>query len=140
MTFVAVGGGLLSSSVTFAIELVLRDLGWLQSWFPPIDVVTLVRYEKGMLSAGAAVMHFNIAVGLFIILAAHPIYEWCCPRPAATGEKPVWRRPRAWFALAVVIFTLANLRASSALFQRTHEILEDMKNHPPAASTARHSD
>jgi len=138
---VAVGAGLLLSSVTFAIELLFRHWCWFNALFPEIDVVALNLYQMGVLSAGAAVMHFNIAVGIFIILAAYPIYALSrddAARPALSeSARRARRRFRAWVAVGVLVLTCANLAVSSALFHRTQNILraEDEEHHrPPPAS------
>ena len=129
MSAVAVGAGLLLSSVTFAIEILFRGQSWFERWFPEIDFTTVALHEKGVLAAGASIMHFNIALGIFLILLPYPIYACRLDKlfPPANDEEKRARPTRAMlrgcFAVAVAVLTCANLAASSAMFHRTQKIL-----------------
>lgn len=98
--FFGVIGGLLLSSVTFALEILLR---WVfpmftKDWFPPVDfgrIPEVSEHSLANLFTAMAFMHFNIAVGIVLILTARLLYTWCssCATAVAGDPKPADSEP-----------------------------------------------
>jgi hypothetical protein len=122
-------GGLLLSSVAFALELALRYVPFFdKTWFPGIDFGKLPDVAEPSLAslfAAMAFMHFNIAVGILIILIALVLcagYAVLCggPAPAKPPAQPacLWAEPRTWFAMGLAVVVIANVAVASHLFRR----------------------
>jgi hypothetical protein len=79
-TFFGVIGGLLLSSVTFATEILLRSKfrDFTEEWFPAVDfsrIPDTSEHSLANLFTAMAFMHFNIAVGIGLILIARLLYS-----------------------------------------------------------------
>jgi hypothetical protein len=132
-------GGLLLSSVAFAIELALRYVPFFdETWFPGIDFGKLPDVAEPSLAslfAAMAFMHFNIAVGISIILIGLVLcagFEALCggPTPARTAAAAecLWFEPRTWFAVGLAVVVVANFSVASHLFRRVDCMVRTKEN------------
>jgi hypothetical protein len=113
--------GLLLSSVTFAIEILLRN--WANfdcDLFPIIPFHELG--DRSQFFTAEAFMHFNIGVGIFILFVIFAIYvgrrlaEWISPR------KP-YGIPPLCLAGGLIVLAAANTGVSGYLFNRVTNIV-----------------
>jgi hypothetical protein len=137
----AIVGGLLISSVAFAIEITIRYLCVKIDcdWFPRIpfeqihDMGSVVNFF-----AGETFMHLNIGLGFFIILVIFLITT------AYHGWKDkygVYRLKAPWVTVALAALVAANLTVSSYLFHRVNDIafnLRDEVDRPSGEGTAKY--
>lgn len=132
-------GGLLVSSVTFAIEVVLRTLDLFHFndiWFRQIAFDKMSEAGPPLnLFAPMAFMHFNIGVGVFVILLAFffsMIARHCraarLKNAQGTGTSENHEAcecsprlpeiPKGWLTIALFVLVVANIIVSSHLFHR----------------------
>jgi hypothetical protein len=136
IVFFAVIGGLLLSSITFAIEILLREVSetFNKTWFPGVDFAKIHSMDAHSLEnlfTAMAFMHFNISVGILIILLLHAAHLML--RRTATGERHGGAarrppRPESLLPAVCVIVTLtlivvANIAISSHLFHRVDHMV-----------------
>jgi hypothetical protein len=122
-------GGLLLSSVAFAIEISVRYFSTAIDcdWFPRIpfdkihDMGSVVNFF-----AGETFMHLNIGLGLFVIWIIFLIHN--------TWRKK-WKKPCGihqlkshWFAIGLAVIVAANLAVSSYLFKRVDDIAYNQRD------------
>jgi hypothetical protein len=111
--FLGIIGGLLLSSVTFAIEIFLRQFDFFgKDWFPAIDfgeIPDIADHSLANLFTAMAFMHFNIAVGTLIIVIGRLLYAGC---------RAFCGKTRVWIACSLVIVVIANIMVTSHLFRR----------------------
>lgn len=136
----AIVGGLLFSSVCFAIEILVRCLSpaYMDKYFrlPGVDRIACVEAAgKGtlylQLLTGSALMHFNIGLGVFLISATY--LGWCLlswmqeKTKKSLGPQTPERRPRrvALAVLLIVSLPSANLVVSGLLFARAKSAIDE---------------
>lgn len=125
--------GLLVSSVTFALEVLLRHFfhDFFEAWYPEINF-TIVHDPSSYATVliPSAIMHFNIGLGILLMFAIYIFYvssrgEW---RSLASPPRKhsVVTSPRVWLAIVMVVIVVANLIAASEVYRRVKEL-------PPAS-------
>jgi hypothetical protein len=129
---VAVVGGLLLSSVTFALELVLREsFSSFAAWYPKIDFGKAPHGPESYTSVlvPSAIMHFNVGSGIFVILAIYLVYTsyrkaWimAAPADAAGTSKTSLAGAKIWLAVVLTVVVLANLFVAKELFHRISDL------------------
>jgi hypothetical protein len=132
VTLLAIVSGLLLSSVAFSIEILLRRFSfWFCSSFPSIPFNEL---KDGKASASfftpEAFMHFNISVGILVLLLIFVIEvtcrgEWSRDKRRLPGARFHVCSP-AWLAIGLAVLVVANLHVSSHLFHRVHDIVSNI--------------
>lgn len=120
---VSIVGGLLISSVAFAIELLLRNFVWFDCyWFARIPFDRIHdSTSAGSFFAAESFMHLNIGLGLLIILIIFAFYN--TDQARAKHEIGGWS-----IAAVIVIIAAANLLVSSYLFSRVNDVAYDMQD------------
>jgi hypothetical protein len=106
--------GLILSSVAFAIEIVIRKFSFFDCFLfvrVPFDKLATENPLANFLAA-ETFMHFNIAVGLLIILAI-----WVCTRDRPVRRESYVCEPRM-LKWGLIIVIIANLIVASHLFGR----------------------
>jgi hypothetical protein len=132
ITLLAVVGGLLLSSVAFWIEILLRCLPFFERAFPHIPFERLTDSKTlANFFTPEAFMHFNIGVGIMIILVVFMIeVTWRREWSSAARKSPQARlhvcHP-AWLVIGLAVVAVANLHVSSYLFHRVHDIVATFK-------------
>jgi hypothetical protein len=114
-------GGLLLTSICFAIEAALRGNHSFKRFYPDIKMERIGQVEaagKGTfylnMISGSAIMHFNIAVGTFLILLVYLV------RPILVGEARI-----RWPIVAVIAITVAaNVVVAHALYPRARDAID----------------
>lgn len=130
ISFLGVIGGLLLSSVCFAIETLLDRQRQMKKWFPEMDLKQMAKIEaagKGtfflQLLSGSAIMHFNIGLGfvlIWITYVASLLYQLYFPEPACDMGK---HQHPLLVSGVVLVIAIANLRVSYWLRNRFNETL-----------------
>lgn len=130
--------GLLLSSVTFALEVVLRSRysfpAFFEKWYPAIDFAQT--HDAGSYAnilIPSAIMHFNIGLGLFVFLLIYILkgirrtWEFKCKEKGSCES--FWKLflPRALLILAMAVLVVTNMIVSSELYHRVSAL--------PAATT-----
>src|SRR5262249_17543874 len=104
-------------------------------WFPPVDFNnTPSEHSLANLFTAMAFMHFNIAVGIVLILIARLLYAGCgCRATVITTSTPTivvsatnaWAAvcrfvfaPALWIACCFLVASAANIAVTSHLFRR----------------------
>jgi hypothetical protein len=129
ITLLAVVSGLLLSSVAFWVEILLRYIPYFDcTLFPRIPFVELPESEAlANFFTPEAFMHFNIGLGLLIILISF-VYdvtrrgEWMRRNREAPGAR-LHACPPVWLTAALLLLVVANIHVSSHLFHRVHDII-----------------
>jgi hypothetical protein len=122
-------GGLLLSSCSFALELILRCLipsVW-ECLFPDMDLARIAMMEASgetsfyvYMMAGSAIMHLNIALGVIIMIGPYLYYETV--------------RPRSFLLIGILV--VANLIVACELFHRGKDALDVVVEVVETASAA----
>jgi hypothetical protein len=154
MVALGIVGGLLLTSVSFAIEVFLRGLfsgdctkpehkdDFFCTHFPVLDFEEIARIEaagKGTFTlhvmAGEALMHLNIGIGILLMLLMYLFYR---PR-LQFDQKPdagsagccarilnwsLKNKPQPGLTMVLIVIIVANLYISSTLFRRFPKNIE----------------
>jgi hypothetical protein len=125
----SVVGGLLVSSIAFAIEILARyfSVQFDCEWFPRIPFDKL--HDMGSVVnffAGETFMHLNIAFGMLVIFVVFVIdvtakRHW--------GQRHgIFQIQAKYFALALVVLTASNLIVSAYLFHRVNDVAYNVRD------------
>ncbi|HTR88459.1 MAG TPA: hypothetical protein VMI56_28520 [Reyranella sp.] len=121
----AVVGGLLLSSLAFALELVLRD-SWdsFEKWYPEINFGKKLEGVDSYVNilVPSAIMHLNIGSGLFLMLLVFLGWEaWRRNRPSAApaaAAQPPTLAASIWLSAILLVLAGANMYVAHELFHR----------------------
>jgi hypothetical protein len=127
MAAAAVIGGLLLSSGTFALEIVLRCISHtFAEWYPKINFGGVPHGSESYASVlvPSAIMHLNIGSGTLILLIIYLFYtsyrgEW---KKQNNGGATVVAASKIWLTIALIVVVPANLLVASELFHRINDL------------------
>ena len=123
MLFLIMTGGLLLSSTAFAIEIILRNTieCFNCKLFRDIPFESIKHNDLANFFAGETFMHFNIGVGLLIVVVIYLIWNRWPELFKYSSKKP---RPqlKGWLVVMLLILGAANLLVASHLFDRVADV------------------
>jgi hypothetical protein len=149
----AIVAGLLISSVPFAIEMVLHYranqdhclnfLSGYNYYLPGIPQDQIAAFEAAgrnisflQLISGSAIMHFNVGLGIMLILLVYVIVT-IFANLRNLFQASFWngKFPRVGLVICLFLISACNLIDSKALSKRSNSAIDQISKLPPVVST-----